>query len=191
MLELGNDRAHQHVDLALVVAIFLGKDRDLGREVVTDHESVDLSAFATLDEHLDGAVRQLQELQDRREGADLIEILGARIVHVGRLLGDEQDLLAACHCTFQRHDRFLPADEQRDHHVRIDDDVTERQYRDAGGIVRRRDLLGLRFPFRFQTLAISLVHRPVGGVRWDLCSIRPESSLRVGARPTRIRLLSP
>ena len=40
--------------------------------MVADVDAVDQRALAAFDQHLDGAVRQLQQLQDRRQRTDFI-----------------------------------------------------------------------------------------------------------------------
>ena len=54
---------------------------------------------------------------------------------VGGLLRDQQDSLAGVHRLVERDDGFFATDKQRNDHVRIDDDVAQRQYRHAGRIV--------------------------------------------------------
>ena len=89
----------------------------------------DLGALGALDQHLHGAVGQLEQLQHARERADLEDRIGRRIV-VGRvLLRREQDEGVAPHHLFQRLDRLLAADEERHDHVREDHDVAQRQNR--------------------------------------------------------------
>jgi hypothetical protein len=110
----------------------------------------DLRALAALDQHLHGAVRQLEKLQHRGDGADLVEIVHTRIVLRGILLRDEQDLLVVAHHRLQRADGFLAADEERDDHVGEDDDIAQRQHRQElaaadgglffGSIGRHQDL---------------------------------------------------
>ncbi len=56
LLELGNDRAHEHVDLAFVVAVFLVEDGDVRGEMITHGDVIDTGSLCTLDEHLDGAI---------------------------------------------------------------------------------------------------------------------------------------
>ena len=51
-------------------------------------QRLDDRALGALDQHLDGAVRQLEQLQDRRDRADLVKVLAARIVDVRLLLRD-------------------------------------------------------------------------------------------------------
>ena len=94
-------------------------------------ELFDAGAVDALDQHLDRAVGQLQKLQDGRDRADPVQILALRIVDVGLFLRDQQDALVGLHGEIERDDGFLAADEQRDHHVRINHYVAQRQYRHA------------------------------------------------------------
>jgi hypothetical protein len=64
-----------------------------------------------------------------RDRADLIEILRGGIVDVRLFLRQQQDLLVDLHRLLERKNRLLATDEQRNHHVRVDDDVAERQHR--------------------------------------------------------------
>ncbi len=91
---------------------------------------LDAGAVHALHQHLDGAVGQLQKLQDGRDGADPVQILGLRIVDIGLLLGDQQDALVGLHGEIERDDGFFPPDEQRNHHVRVNHHVAQRQHRD-------------------------------------------------------------
>ena len=102
-------------------------------------ELLDAGAIDALDQHLDRAVGQLQQLQDGRDGADPVQVLGLRIVDVGLLLRDQQDALVGLHGQIERDDGFLAPDEQRNHHVRVHHHVAQRQYRHAG---RGRDYFG-------------------------------------------------
>ena len=90
-------------------------------------EAQDFGAADALDQHLDGAVGQLQQLQHRGQRADIEEVFGRRLVLAGVLLGDKQDLLVGAHHLFERADRLLAADEKRHDHVRENDDVAQRQ----------------------------------------------------------------
>ena len=84
-------------------------------------------------QHLDGAVRQLQQLQHLRHGADGMQVAGFGIVGIGGFLRHKQDALVALHGDVQRADRLLPPHEQRDHHVREHHHVAQRQHRQYGG----------------------------------------------------------
>ncbi len=136
LLELRNDGSHQHVDFALIVPIFFVQDRDIGREMIADIDAVDRRAFGAFDEDFDGAIGQLQELQDRRQRANVIKVLGLRIVEIGLLLCNQEDFLAGVHGAVQCDDGLLAPDEQRDHHVRIHDNVAQRQHGRAAQLVR-------------------------------------------------------
>ena len=90
-------------------------------------EARDLGALDAFDQHLHGAVGQLEKLQHLGERADLVDRVGRRIV-VGRiLLRDEQNALLLAHHFLERADRLLAADEERHDHVRKNDDVAQRQ----------------------------------------------------------------
>ncbi|MNJ71501.1 hypothetical protein D3C77_680500 [compost metagenome] len=95
--------------------------------VVVGNETLDTSATLTFDQHLHGAIGKLEQLQDGSGGADLVQRLLVGIVVAGILLGHEQDLLIALHGLLQRRNGLLASDEQRDHHVWIDHDITQRQ----------------------------------------------------------------
>jgi hypothetical protein len=88
-----------------------------------------------LHQHLDGAVGELEELDDGADGADREDVLGGRVVGLGLLLGAQQDGLVGGHGLLERGDRLLPADEERHHHVREDDDVPQRQERQAARLL--------------------------------------------------------
>ena len=145
LLEVRHDRARQHVDLALLVLLDVGQRRHVGGEVRVRLDVLDHGARDALDQHLDRAVGELEELQDGRDRADRVEVAALGIVDVGLLLGDQQDLLVAPHGLVEGEDRLVAADEKRDHHVRVDHDVAQRQDRHAGGYGGTR---GLAFLFR-------------------------------------------
>ncbi len=140
VLELGNHRAGERLRLRFVVSKV--DDGDYGRleEVPTFGEALDASACCPFDKHLDGAVGKLQELEHGRERADLEEALLARIIVARLALGHEEDLVVRPHHFLERANRLLAADEERHHHVREHDDVTQRQHRVGGARARRIDL---------------------------------------------------
>src|SRR5690606_6773083 len=129
LLEQAHQRAHGDFDLALAALIDRvdhlagGGERALALAV-----AVDGHAGGALDQHLDGAVGQLQQLQHLRQRADLVQVVGTRIIDVRAALGDQQDLLVAGHGLVQRLDRAVAAPEQRDHHVRVHDHVAQGQH---------------------------------------------------------------
>ena len=130
LLELGNHGARQRLGFARLGGGFLDRLRE-GLEVVRGFlEGRDLGAATAFDQHLHRAVRQLQQLQHRGDRADRVQVVGARIVLRGVLLGDEQDLLVVLHHRLERADGFLTPDEEGDDHVREHHDVPQGEHRE-------------------------------------------------------------
>ncbi len=132
LLELRNDGARQHVHFALFIALQIGHGRDFGGEEFAFDQLLDGGAVDAFDQHLDRAVRKLEQLQNRGHGADAVQILALRIVDVGLFLRDQENPLVGLHGQIERDDGFLPPDEQRDHHVRVHHHVAQRQHGHAG-----------------------------------------------------------
>src|SRR5438034_2211576 len=106
-------------------------DRKIG---VLDH----FRALSALDQYLDGAVGELEQLQYARKRADFVDGLRCRLV-VGRiLLGGEQDEGVGPHHLLEREDRLLAPDEEGRDHVRKYDDVAQRQHRIGSGFTGRK-----------------------------------------------------
>ena len=142
LLELRDHRAGQRLDF-LAVLVALAHLAGAGDEERIDlGEFLDLGAHAAFDQHLHGAVGQLQQLQDRADRADRIHVGRARIV-LGRVaLGDEENLLILLHHVFERAHGLLAAHEQGHDHVREDHDVPERKdgiFREGGIFLRHRN----------------------------------------------------
>ena len=131
LLELARYRAAERLQLvgvALVLLHLLGPRLEERRIVL---KLDDPRAGASLHQDLDGAVRQLEELEYRADHADGMDVLGRRLVLGGVLLRHEEDLLVVLHDGLERSDRLLAPDKERHDHVRKDDDVPERQDRVA------------------------------------------------------------
>ena len=129
LLELGDDRARQRLRLARFGGGFLdgfGEGLEVVRGLLEGH---DLGAPAAFDQHLHRAVGQFQQLQHRGDGADLVEVVRARVVLRRVLLRDEEDLLVVLHHRLERADGFLAADEEGDDHVREHHDVPQGEHR--------------------------------------------------------------
>ena len=126
-LELLGHGAAQRLDRRRVLG-GLGDLRGLGLEIglVVD-EAGDPHPHLALDQHLHGAVGQLQQLQHVGQHADAVDALGLRLVLGGVLLAREQDLLVVPHHRLERAHRLLAADEQRHDHVRKHHDVAQGQ----------------------------------------------------------------
>src|SRR4029078_4320628 len=102
------------LDLSLEIALVLGVALDRG-------------PACAFDQHLHGAVGQLQQLKHRGERAHGINAIGRGLVIARVLLRDKQDLLVRAHHFFKRGDRLLASHEQRHDHVREYDNVAQRQ----------------------------------------------------------------
>ncbi len=127
--------------------------------------TLDLGARSALHQHLDGAVGQLEQLQHAGERSDFVDGAGCRIVVGGVLLRREQDERVRAHHLFERLDRLLPPDEERDDHVREDDDVAQGQYRVGPGLAgneRRLWLCAGHGPKSLVVVPLALVTRRCG-----------------------------
>jgi hypothetical protein len=123
--------------------------RHVGGEVLARVVIDRVGALQAFDQHLHGAVGQLQHLQDAGDAADLEHVVGLGLVLAGGLLGHQHDLAAGFHRGFQRLDGLGPPDEQRDDHVREHDHVAQRQQRQVMGSGRKNGVTGhgnLSFP---------------------------------------------
>ena len=128
-LELFGDGADQRGHGILFARQFgqaLGRGLEILRVLLV---TGDANAAAALDQHFHRAVRQLQELQDVGQHADLVDAVTGGFVDSMVDLAGQQDLLVVLHHFFQGAHRFLAADEQRHDHVRKDHDLAQRQDR--------------------------------------------------------------
>jgi hypothetical protein len=82
---------------------------------------------APLDQHLDGAVGQLQQLQHIGQHADAVHPVEARILGGVVDLRDQQDRLVVAHHRLERAHRLVASHEQRHDHVGKDHHVAQRQ----------------------------------------------------------------
>jgi len=127
LLELGNDRAAQGLGLGALDGVRLDRGDLAGEVRIGVFDAVDAGALGALDQHLDGAVGQLEHLQDAGDAADLVDVFGSGIILAGGFLGHQHDALARFHRNLERADGARTADEQRDDHVREHHDVAQRQ----------------------------------------------------------------
>src|SRR6185312_511936 len=122
LLELGDGGARQRLEFLALTGLLLERlgERLEERRIVGETE--DARAVAALDQHLHGAVGQFEKLQHRADGADAEQVGGGRLVLLGVLLRDEQNLLVVLHHVLERAHGFLAPDEQRNDHMRKNDD---------------------------------------------------------------------
>ncbi len=127
VFEVGNHRAGKRLDLD---GIFfrLRQSRSIGLVIIFAVGKLgNLGARRAFDQHLDGAVRQLQELQYVGNRADFINRVRCRIVIGSVFLGGKQNLLVHAHHFLQRANGLFAADKKRNDHMRENDNVTQRQ----------------------------------------------------------------
>jgi hypothetical protein len=105
-------------------------------------DAVDARALLALDQHLHGAVGQLEHLQDGGDAADLEHVAHRRLVLGGGLLGHQHDAALGLHGRFQGLDALGAAHEQRDDHVGKHHHVPQRQQRQVNRGGGKRDVSG-------------------------------------------------
>ncbi len=146
LVELRHDRAAQGLGLG-ALARAQGHRHGLAHEVrVVLAHFADIRALRAFDQHLHGAVRQLQHLQDIGDAADLVQVFGGGLILRRRFLGHEHDALARLHRSFQRLDGLRATHEQRDHHVRKHHHVAQRQQWEANRLSREELCSRHQFP---------------------------------------------
>ena len=104
VFKLRHRRTGQRLDLVLGTEFF--RD-DVGRsfEIIRVFDiGRNADTRIALDEDFDRAIRQLQQLEDRSERADLVDFIRFGIVIAGILLGGQQNLLFRLHHFFERID---------------------------------------------------------------------------------------
>ena len=126
LLEGLHQRAAQRLDLALGITRQLFGNRSVGRSGQHGRGKVffafgnglHLGALAAFHQHLHGAVRQFQQLQDGSNAAGTEHIVDGGLVLGRGFLGHEHDRAACFHGGFERSNALGASHEQRDHHVR-------------------------------------------------------------------------
>ena len=126
-----------------------GSDRrDVGGEMLLAVlDAVDAGALLAFDQHLHGAVGQLEHLQDGGDAADLEHVGDRRLVLGGGFLGHQHDAALRLHGGLERLDALGPAHEQRNDHVREDHHVAQRQQRQVDRVGGQWDVSGHGNPF--------------------------------------------
>jgi len=84
-------------------------------------------AADALHQHFHCAVGQFEHLQHVGNRAHLVQVLRPRVVVVGVFLRQQENRLVAFHRPLQSGDGFGAADEQRQHHVRVNHHIAQRQ----------------------------------------------------------------
>jgi hypothetical protein len=125
------DRTHQSRDLGGALANFLDL-LDLDLEVIVDGRVAhDPRALLALEQRLDGAVREPQELHDHAQRADRVNVVGPRVRNPRVLLGREEDRPFILLGGLQRLNRLLPSDQDRIDLVGENNQFAQRQQRNS------------------------------------------------------------
>ena len=127
-------------------------------------EGADTRALHALDQHLHGAVGQLEQLKDRTDRTDFVEICRGRVVLCRVLLSEQEDLLIVLHHLFESANGFFAADEEGHDHVGKHHDVAQGQ--DGISVAARL-----------------LLHRTT--LRWGAAPAEPKRSGAAGASLTK------
>ena len=97
-------------------------------------------ALLPFHQDLDRAVWQLQELQDSGHAAHLEHVINGRFILGRCFLGHQHDSALGFHGKFQSLDALGPAHKQRDHHMRENHNVAQRQQRKIDRSGRKKSL---------------------------------------------------
>ena len=104
-------------DLVVIVVLVLQLDGTGHDAVLGLDEFAELHPLAAFDEQLHGAVWQLQELKDVCEYTNPVHIIGAGVVHIRLLLGNQNKTVFVFDRPVQGLDRLLPPNKERANHV--------------------------------------------------------------------------
>jgi len=143
LLELGNHRTGQRLDLLALAGLFLDRLGIGLEELRVIGEFLNSGALAAFDQNLDGAVGELEKLKHRPHRSHGVDVVRLRLVLRGVLLGHEKDLLVVLHHVFQRAHGLFPADEERHDHMGKNHDVPQRKDRIQGALGNFEHRVGL------------------------------------------------
>ena len=79
-----------------------------------------------LHQNLDALVGQFEHPHDDAHGADGMDVFRLRVFHIQGFLRGEEDHAIARERRLDRLDRHFASDEQREHHIGEDDDISHR-----------------------------------------------------------------
>ena len=127
LVELGEHGAHQCADFVLIARLDVDIVHARHHAFFGFRDFGHLGTTHPLHQHLDRTIRQLQHLQNGSNGADLIQVLGFRLILVGGGLGHEQNLLVLLRSDFQCFHRLGSSDKKWDDQMRIHYDIAQWQ----------------------------------------------------------------
>ena len=153
LVKLLHHRTAQRLDLAGLVGRIAGVNGVYfgGEELFALGDFHDLGALHPFDQHLDGAIGELEHLQNGRYAANAEHVAHGWIVFGSRLLRHQHDLAVAFHGGFQGFNALGSANEQRNNHVRKHDHVPQREHGQFRGGSNGGLLVGHENPFETST----------------------------------------
>ena len=125
LLEQRHHAAHRRFDVAAGFPLPLQHLDDDAVEALVFLPLHGAGAVDAFDQHLDVAVRQPQALHHVGHAAHGVDVVGARIVHRGVVLGRQEDALVLRQGVLERPRGRRPSNHERHHHVGEYDDVPE------------------------------------------------------------------
>ena len=128
--KLADSGANQHFLLAFVNRRRVEILRFRREMLAIIRQRRNASTLQPFDQHLHGAVRQLQHLQNRRHGSNGEKIVYTRLIRRRFFLRNQHDFFIMVHGRFEATDRFFPPYKQGYDHVRINHHIAQRQYGD-------------------------------------------------------------
>ncbi|MNF48028.1 hypothetical protein D3C84_292480 [compost metagenome] len=125
--KLADGGAHQHILILLLDGGRRYVLRLTDEEVLVIDHPLKTGTLAPFHQHLDGAVRQLEHLQNVGHCPDGEDLLHRRLVSRRILLGHQQDFFVLLHGRFQTANGFFPPHKEWNDHVGVNHHVTKRQ----------------------------------------------------------------
>ena len=135
---------HQRVHRSLIAGVFRQTLRARLKERGVFDKLADAHPNLALNQHLHGAIGQLQKLQHIGQHTDAVDSFGGGIIDRRIDLRRQQNLLVIGHDLFQGADRFFTAHEQRNDHMGEHHDVPQRKHR----VARGKGVSHVAFPYR-------------------------------------------
>ncbi len=129
VFKLALNRAREHIQLFIMDIEFMVHHHMSPQIPLLLMKLIDLCTLLPLHQHLDGTVRQLQQLQNGGNGTGTEQLFCVGIILRGILLGHQQNLLLISHRRLQRSNGAVTSDKERNHHMWIDHHISQGQYR--------------------------------------------------------------
>ena len=130
------DAAHVRVGLDRALDLLRRRLHRRAQHLAAERHHVRTRARQAFDDDVDAAIRHFRHLPDRGDCADLLQLIGLRLLVLGRLQGDEQQPIARQRAV-DRFDRHRPRDRDRLERQRKHDGVAEGEDGKLGRVFAR------------------------------------------------------